>query len=290
MISLFFVGFTSWIVIFIPALGLGNDVMVTLKRVFGALMLFASTNFALNAIEVWFRIMTRHEPKGVMTARKGALTFVMAILKIVTVVVGLVFIVSKLGFDVAGLLTGISIGGFAFALGAQETIKNFFGSIMIFLDKPFQVGDWVIVNGEEGTVEEVGLRSSKIRTFYNSVVIIPNSQVANMTIDNLQQRKYRRYKTYFKLPLNTDIEKIETFLEELDKLVNTHKNTRKDFYHIRVNNIGTYSIEILFYIFFIVPDWTSELKARQEIILSVLRIAKEIGVKFAVPPVVGVDL
>lgn len=288
-LALFLIVFNFWFLVFLPALEFTNDVMVVLKRIFGSILIFSITNFVLIVIEIWFELATRKEPKSVMTAKKGAFTFAMAIMKIVVVVIGSVFIVDKLGFDLAGLLTGLSIGGFAFALGAQETIKNFFGSIMIFIDKPFKVGDWVEIKGDEGTVEEVGLRTSRIRTFYNSVVIIPNSEVSNTTIDNYQERQYRRYKAYYKLPLDTDIEKVEFFVSALEGLINNHENTRKDFYHVKVNNIGLYSIDILFYTFFIVPDWSAELKARQEIILSVLRVAKENGIKFAVPPTVSVD-
>ncbi len=287
--ALFLVLFNAWILIFIPALGFGTEVVVLLKKLFGVLLIFSITYFSLNTIEVWFILMTLKEPKEIMTARKGAFTFVMAILKIITVVIGTVFIVAKLGFDLAGLLAGLSIGGFAFALGAQETIKNFFGSIMIFVDKPFKVGDWVEVEGKEGVVEEVGLRTSKLRTFYNSVVIIPNSVVSNSTIDNYQERKFRRYKTIYKLPLNTDINKVESFVLALEELINNHDKTRKDFYHVKINNIGLYSIDILFYIFFIVPDLKTELKARHELIVSVLRVAKEIGIEFAVPPTVSVE-
>ena len=287
--ALFLVLFNSWVLIFIPALGLGIDAVVVLNRMFGALLIFSFTYFALNAVEIWFRIMTIKEPRDVMTARKGAYTFVMAILKIITVVIGSVFIVDELGFDLAGLLAGLSIGGFAFALGAQETIKNFFGSIMIFIDKPFKVGDWVKIKDDEGMVEEVGLRSSRIRTFYNSVVIIPNSEVSNTTIDNYEERRYRRYKAYYKLPLNTDVDKIETFVKALENIIETHENTRKDFFQVKVNNIGLYSIDILFYTFFVVPDWSTELDARQELIVAVLKVAKELGVKFAVPPNVCVE-
>lgn len=284
--ALFLVAFISWILIFIPALGFHGDVSIVLKRLFGALLIFAITNLVLNIIEIWYKAVTRNEPKDTMTARKGAYTFLMAILKIIVTVVGSVFIVDRLGFDLNGLLAGISIGGFAFALGAQETIKNFFGSIMIFVDKPFQVGDWVEISGDEGVVEEVGLRSSRIRTFYNSLVIIPNSKVANITIDNYQKRNYRRYKAYYKLPLDTDVDKIEEFVLELENLIKSNENTRKDFFQVRVNEIGTYSIDILFYVFFRVPDWSTELESRHHLILSVLKVAKKLDIKFAVPPVV----
>jgi len=289
MIALFLVVFNFWVLVFLPALEFSNDVMVTLKRIFGAILIFSTTNLVLIVIEIWFEVMTRNEPRDTMTARKGAYTFATAILKIIVVVIGSVFVVDKLGFDLAGLLTGLSIGGFAFALGAQETIKNFFGSIMIFIDKPFKVGDWVMVNGNEGTVEEVGLRSSRIRTFYNSIVIIPNSEVSNTTIDNYEERRYRRYKAYYKLPLNTDVDKIEAFVKALENIIKTHENTRKDFFFVKVNNIGLYSIDILFYTFFIVPNWSAELQSRQEIIISILKVSKELNIEFAMPPVVGID-
>ena len=284
VMALFLVIFNFWVLVFLPALEFTNDVMVTLKRIFGSILIFAVTNLVLIAIEIWFEVMTRKEPKDTMTARKGAYTFAMAIMKIIVVVIGSVFIVDKLGFDLAGLLTGLSIGGFAFALGAQETIKNFFGSIMIFIDKPFKVGDWVEINGDEGIVEEVGLRTSRIRTFYNSIVIIPNSEVSNTTIDNYEERRYRRYKAVYKLPLNTDVDKIEVFVKSLEELIKTHDSTRKDFFQVKVNNIGLYSVDILFYTFFVVPDWSAELQARQELILTILKIAKNLGVVFAVPP------
>ena len=113
-------------------------------------------------------------------------------LKVTVVLIGIVFVLQNLNVDVASLLAGLGIGGLAFALAAKDTVSNLFGSITIFLDKPFAIGDWVSVAGVEGVVEEVGFRSTRVRTFYNSLVSIPNSKFTDAVVDNFGLRQYRR--------------------------------------------------------------------------------------------------
>ncbi len=205
------------------------------------------------------------------------------ILKTFVVIVGGIFILDNLEFDITGLLAGISIGGLAFALAAQDTIKNFFGSLMIFVDRPFQVGDWITSGDVDGTVEEVGFRSTRIRTFRDSLMYIPNGLITNQTIDNHGLRKYRRFMTKIAVTYDTPPDLIEVFVEGLKELVNHHPNTRKDYYQIHFNDMGASSLDILFYIFFDVPTWTDELQARHEMLLSIVRLAEELGVNFAFP-------
>ena len=204
-------------------------------------------------------------------------------LKVFVIIGGAIFILQNLDFDITGLLAGISIGGLAFALAAQDTIKNLFGSLMIFIDRPFTVGDWIVSEGVDGTVEEVGFRSTRVRTFHNSVVSIPNGNIADMTVDNMGMRIYRRFKTNIAITYDTPPELIEAFIEGLKQLVKNHPVTRKDYYEIHMNNFGASSLDILFYIFFNVPDWSGELKARGEIMLDIIHLANKLGVRFAFP-------
>ena len=205
------------------------------------------------------------------------------ILKTFVVIVGAMFILDNLDFDITGLIAGISIGGLAFALAAQDTIKNFFGSLMIFVDRPFQVGDWITSGDVDGTVEEVGFRSTRIRTFRNSLMYIPNGVITNQTIDNHGLRKYRRFMTRIAVTYDTPPDLIDIFVDGLKKLVDNHPQTRKDFYEIHFNDMGASSLEILFYIFFDVPTWSEELRARHDVLLSVMRLASELGINFAFP-------
>lgn len=205
------------------------------------------------------------------------------IIKISVIVIGGLFILHNLEVNITTLLAGLSIGGLAFALAAQDTIKNFIGSVMIFIDRPFQIGDWITAEGIDGTVEEVGFRSTRIRTFGNSLVAVPNGRLSDLTINNYGLRMYRRFKTYLAITYDTPPEVIDTFVEGLKKLVEQHPQTRKDYYEIHLNEMGETSLNILFYVFFEVPTWTEELTARHEILLQVIKWAEELGVRFAFP-------
>ena len=205
------------------------------------------------------------------------------VLKTFVVIVGGLFILDNLEFDITGLIAGISIGGLAFALAAQDTIKNFFGSLMIFVDRPFQVGDWITSGDVDGTVEEVGFRSTRIRTFRDSLMYIPNGVITNQMIDNHGLRVYRRFMTTLSLTYDTPPERIELFVEGLKEIVKRHDKTRKDYYEIHMNDMASSSLNILFYIFFKVPSWSEELRARHEVLLDIISLAEKIGVNFAFP-------
>ncbi len=206
------------------------------------------------------------------------------VLKVIVLLGGIAFILQNYwGVDITALLAGISIGGLAFALAAQDTVKNLFGSVMIFIDKPFQVGDWVVFKGGEGTVEEVGVRSTRVRTFYNSIIYVPNATLADSTLDNMGVRQYRRYSTRISVTYDTPPELIDGFVKGLREIINFHPRTRKDYYQIFLNDMSASSLEILFYVFFEVPDWTEELRARHEVLLAILKLADKLGVRFAFP-------
>ncbi len=205
------------------------------------------------------------------------------ILKVFVVLIGSLFVLLNLNVNIIPLLTGLSIGSLALALAAQDTLKNFFGSIMIFVDRPFQIGQWITSDGVDGTVEEVGFRSTRIRTFRNSLLSVPNGKLADSTIDNHGLRIYRRFYTKIGLMYDTPPQAIEVFVEGLRELVLKHPNTVKDRMEIHFNEMADFSLNIMFYIFFDVPTWSEELKARDEILLGIVRLAEAIGVNFAFP-------
>jgi len=204
-------------------------------------------------------------------------------LKTFVVIIGGLFILDNLNVPIIPLLTGLSIGGLAFALAAQDTIKNFFGSLMIFIDKPFQIGDWITSDSIDGTVEEVGFRSTRVRTFRNSVTSVPNGKLADLTIDNHGLRIYRRFYTKIAITYDTPPDLIKVFIEGLRKVVADHPHTRKDFYEINLNDFADSSLTIMFYIFFKAPTWSDELRFRHEIMLEIISLAENLNVRFAFP-------
>lgn len=208
-------------------------------------------------------------------ARKG--------LKLIVLVGGTIYILQNIGVNITPLLAGASIGGLAIALAAKDALSNLFGSITILTDQPFEVGDWINFNGMDGTVEEVGVRSTRIRTFYNSLISVPNGVLANATIDNFGRRQYRRYFTKISITYDTPPDLIEAYVDGLREIVVNHPKTWKDYYQIHLNDFNSSSLDIMFYIFFEVPDWGKELEARHEVILETVRLAEDLGVRFAFP-------
>jgi len=202
--------------------------------------------------------------------------------QILLVVVGGLYLADEIGFDVWKLAAGVGIGGLAFALAAQDTVANVFGSVNIFVDKPFQIGDWVVIDGVEGVVEEVGFRSTRVRTFYDSIVTIPNSKITNANVDNYGHRRRRRVKMTLGLTYDTPAEKLQAYVEGIRAILAVHPSVQRT-YEVHVYNLGNSALEILVYYHLVVPGWHEELVTRSQNILEFMRLAQERGVSFAFP-------
>ena len=203
--------------------------------------------------------------------------------KIFIAAFGIVFLADNLDINITGLLAGLGLGGIAFALAAQDTVKNFFGSITVLVDRPFQVGDWVVINDIEGTVETVGFRSTRIRTFYNSLVTLPNANLISASVDNYGARRYRRWRSFLGVAYDTPPGKIDVLCEGIRELVRRHPYTRKDYFHVYLNQFGPSSLDILLYIFWATPDWATELRERHRLAVDILRLTHHLGVEIAFP-------
>lgn len=203
--------------------------------------------------------------------------------KILVAIFGLIYIADSFSLEIAPLLTTLGIGGVGFAFAAKDTLENVFGSITVIVDRPFQVGDWVTIDGTEGTVEELGLRSVRIRTFYNSLVIIPTANLVRAAVDNYGRRKYRRWRTHVNLEYGTTPDKIEAFCEGVREIIRLHPYTRKDYYQVWLHQFGAHSLDVLVYMFFEAPDWSTELRERHRLMLDMIRLADRLGVGFAFP-------
>lgn len=202
---------------------------------------------------------------------------------ILVYIAGALLVLSSLTVNVTGLLAGLGIGGLAFAFAAKDTLANFFGSIMLVLDRPFDIGD-VIVSGDiEGTVVEVGFRSTRIRTFYDSIITVSNGELMNRSIDNWGKRRYRRLSTTLGLEYDTPAEKVEAFCEGVRQLILSHKHTRKDYFNVYFTNFGASSLDIQLMVFWETADYTREQQEKHRLMVDILRLAKELEIGFAFP-------
>jgi len=204
--------------------------------------------------------------------------------KLFVIAIGIVFFAQVLRLPLMPLIGSLGLGSLAFAFAAKDTIENFFGSVAVILDRPFEVGDWIVIDAKtEGTVEELGFRSTRIRTFYNTQITVPNATLVRATVDNYGRRKYRRWKTHIGVQYDTPPDKLISFTEGIRELVRTHPYTRKDYYQVWLHQWSPSSMDILLYIFFEVPDWNTELRERERMFVDIVRLADALGVQFAFP-------
>lgn len=204
-------------------------------------------------------------------------------MKGLVVLIGGLFVLGNLGVNVTSLIAGLGLGGLAVALAAQDTFKNLLGGVTIFADRPFQVGDWVVLGNIEGTVEHVGFRSSRVRTFYNSVVTVPNARIVDTHVDNMGLRQWRRYKTTLGLAYHTTTDQVQAFVEGVRALIRANPGMRKDYYIVEFHGFGPSSLDVLVYCFIDAPDWNAELRTRHVLNLDIMRLAEDLGIEFAFP-------
>ena len=264
-------------------LGLPNhflEVLVVAVRFFAACTFVAA---AYRLVDAFASVLEIRAVKSASKADDLLVPLFRKSSKVFVVAFGVAFLAETLELPVRSVIAGLGIGGLAVALAAQDAIKNFFGSLMIIFDRPFSVGDWVVIGDVEGTVIELGFRSTRIRTFYESVVTLPNSNLINAAVDNYGGRRYRRWSTRLTIAYGTPPDLIDAFCEGIRELIRRHPDTRKDAFEVHLNAFGASALEILLYTFFTNDNWSGELRQRHSLALDILRLAEHLGVEFAFP-------
>jgi MscS family membrane protein len=204
-------------------------------------------------------------------------------IKIIVVIIALFRILHILDINVTALIAGISIGGLALALAAQDTVKNLLGSMMIFFDKPFQIGDYIISGDIEGSVTEVGFRSTRIKKPDTSIISIPNGRLSDSNLTNLGERNVRMMNMTIGVMYNTPVDNIYLFIERLRNMALEHPRVLDENQYIHLKDLGSSSIDIMFRIYIDTRDFAEELALKEEIIFKIISIAEDIGVSFAFP-------
>ena len=204
-----------------------------------------------------------------------------SVLRFIIIFVGAIFIADALGFELTSLLAGLGISGLAFALAAKDSISNFFGAITVLLDRPFKVGDWVVIGTSEGEVIEINLRTTLVRTSLDTIITIPNANLVNIPVENWGKRRWRRWQSMVHLDINSDPEKVESFCQRSLDLIHNHDSTTKeDASWCSINTISAQSIDIELNLYWSVDSSIAERKAREALILDLMELAKELDLSF----------
>jgi MscS family membrane protein len=204
-------------------------------------------------------------------------------IKIIVWILAILIGLDNAGYDVGALLAGLGLGGLAFAMAAKDTLSNIFGSFVIFSDKPFMQGDVITVDGITGSIQEIGIRSTRIKTFDNRIVTIANSKVANESVENISSEPSRKMSTTLGLTYDTSYEKMELAQEKLREIVMKNDSV-EDNAVIRFDSFGDFSMNILFIYYIKKIDGTFDLtKTKNEINMQILKEFNENNIEFAYP-------
>lgn len=203
--------------------------------------------------------------------------------KVLVGALGAAFFLQMLGYPVSGIIAGLGIGGLAVALAAQDSLSGFFSSIVLFMDRPFVVGDFIQIGGTSGTVEEIGLRSTRIRTMGKTLVSIPNKEVVDSTIDNLSRRPMRRTEITVGVTYGATAPMMEALLGDLRELLAGNPMVDGETVMVFFTEFGAYSLNIEMKFFIRTTDFVEWMRLRQEINLSVMEAVHERGMNFAFP-------
>ncbi len=200
------------------------------------------------------------------------------------VIIAVILVVQNLGYSVSSLLAGLGIGGLAVALAAQETLGNFFGSVSLVADRPFKVGDWIQVGSKvDGDVEEIGLRSTKVRTWSKSLMSIPNKVLANEIIENWSKMPKRRVKQYIGVTYSTPADTMHDLVEDFKQLLKEDEGVQQDFILVNFTDFSESSLQILVYYFTSTTAWLKHMDIRQRVNIKIMKAVEARGASMAFP-------
>jgi len=209
--------------------------------------------------------------------------FVTKTLKIFMVITAVLVAAQNMGYSISGLIASLGIGGIAVAMAARDTIANVFGSIMLLVDRPFTVGDWIKTSEFEGVVEEVGFRSTRIRTFAKTLVNVPNATLANMVIDNIDARSMRRIKMRIGITYSTTPAQMQKAIEGIEDILKKHPGVDQNFSLVKFDEFEDSSLSIFLYYFSKSTNWVEYLQVRQEVNMQMMQLLEKLGLEFAFP-------
>jgi len=205
--------------------------------------------------------------------------------KVTVGLLAVLLVLQNLGYSISGLIAGLGVGGLAVALAAQKTLSDVFGSVMLLVDRPFTVGDWIkSPDGQvEGVIEEIGFRSTKIRTFEKTLIYVPNSRLADFIIDNIDRRPIRRVWITVGVTYDTTRSQMQKAVSEIRSMLASHEGVDQDFFIVRFTDFGASSLDIMVYYFANTTAWDDYLAVREDVNLKIVGILEELGMEIAFP-------
>ena len=257
---------------------------IFIKNVLDTLVVYTLFWAILNTVEALKELTYAATSKFNPDLSKEMGNFIIAILKILVAGIGLAAILTVWGINVTALIASLGLGGLAFALAAKDTASNLFGSFALLADKSIRIGEWVKVGGVEGVVEDVGMRTTKIRSFEKTLITVPNQLLANQPIENFSRRGIRRIKMHIGLTYGTTSEQLLKIKADIEAMLRNHDGiSQKDSLMVYFDSFGDSSLNIFVYCFTATANWAKYLEIREDVHVKIMQIVEANGSGFAFP-------
>jgi MscS family membrane protein len=266
----------------LPLAGLEGQVLAAVAFAARLVATFAGLWAAYRAVDLLCGILEERARKTHNRFDDILVPLLRTTLHVFVVLVGIVYLAAEWTDQLWSVVAGLSIGSLAVGFAARDSIENLFGTFTVLVDKPFVLGDWIVVDGIEGTVESVGFRSTKIRTFWDSIQSVPNRRFISSVVQNYGHRRKRRIKTTLRLALDTPADLVDAFCEGVRELIRCRPTSVPGNY-VYLYDLGTDALEVLLYTFVETPDWDSEMREKHGLLADVLRLAERLGIRLAAP-------
>lgn len=257
---------------------------IIFERIFNFLMIIPLVFFM---IKLSTEIISYYMKKGKSKKKinEAGIDLLISIIKISLFILGILLIIANLGYNVTALLTGLGVGGLAFALAAQDILKNFFAGVALIFDETFNKGERINFQGKTGFIEELKLRTTKVRTFEGTLLTIPNAKLSDDIVENVNKIPNVRIYQILGLTYDTNVKKLKKAKNIIEKLILEEKDTQKDKYWIWFDNFGAYNLEIhiIYYGIMTMDDWPERIEFKERINFKIKEEFEKEGIEFAFP-------
>ena len=265
------------------SLGLSVPAQELFGNVEKALGIAAVTWLVLRLIDVFGHVVERRLEERGQAAATSLVPLSRKTAKVALVAMAALAALDTFGLDVTALIAGLGVGGLAVALAAQKTLENLFGGATLIADRPVQVGDFCRFGDKIGTVEAIGLRSTRVRTLDRTVVTVPNAEFSSMQLENFADRDKIRFHPRLGLRYETTPEQIRYLLVELRKMLYAHPRVHADPARVRFVNFGDFSLDIDIFAYILATDYSEYLEVAEDVNLRIMDIVAASGTGFAFP-------
>ena len=264
-------------------LNLPENVMEIVTKGFQIISVIAFAKALASSFTTKSSLIKRIRKSWKNDVEDSMLEFALKVTRVIIYLIALFIIFAILQINLNGLVAGIGIGGIIVTLAAQDTAKNIFGGVVLFIDKPFNVGSWIQTPNYEGTVEDMTFRTTRIRNFENSVVNIPNSTIADSAIINWSKMEKRRYKFSLSFPLDTTAEQMEMISNRIREMLINEPQVIDDDIIISFENITDNGLSLLIYMFVEPTGYNDYIMLKDKINKNIINILHNLGVELSYP-------